>query len=562
VHKNLRSLGVTTLTLALALLMSACGSSSKSGSGATSTLAGNSSTLSSTPTITVLMGTAPDSLDPGLGATAQSAEATWLSYTGLVTYARAGGVAGTKLIPGLAESLPKISTDGKTYTFTLRKGLVYSNGRPVKAGDFAHTIERAIKLNWGNKQFFTQAISGAEAYDKGTVSSISGISSDQATGRITIKLTAPFGAFLNVLAFPAASPVPGGTAMRSLANNPPPGVGPYKIEKVVPNQSFSVIRNPRWSAENIPGIPAGHANIDVKIVSNNQSEAEQVLSNSADVFDFNDSVPGTLLPQVKSRAAGRYAAEPTVSTDLFFLNTKVKPFDNQLVREAVSYAIDRRALARLGGGLLAPACYLLPVGMPGHPTAPCPYGDPNGAPNLTKARELVKQAGQAGAPVTVWGRTSSPHKEYTDYYASVLISIGLKATEKLIADAQYYTTVGDIASKPQTGLASFSQDFPNPADFYQLLDAASIQPQNNHNLSQVNDPHIQSELAALSGVPSSKLDTVSGRWQGLDEYVARKGYIAVFGYEEASKFLSDKLDFAAAIFHPVYGNDWSSLQPK
>jgi peptide/nickel transport system substrate-binding protein len=560
VIKRSRLLGLLSplLLLALALGLAACGSSSPS-------TATNTSAIGR-PTVTVLMGTAPDSLDPGLGASTQSYEATWLAYTGLVTYAHANGTAGTQLIPGLAQSLPSISSDGKTYTFMLRKGLRYANGAPVQASDFPYTIERAIRLNWGNKQFLTTNIAGAEAFDAGKAHSISGISADDATGTIVVRLNAPFGPFLNVLAFPAAGLVPAGTPMTAQPNDPPPGVGPYEIERVVPGQSFAVLANPRWAAQAIPGIPSGHVNVEVKIVSNNQSAAEQVLSNSADVFDWNDTVPGTLLPQIHSQAGERYAQEPTVSTEFFFLNTRAKPFSSQLVREAVNYAIDRTAVARLAGGLLTPDCYLLPIGMPGHPTAPCPYGaagEPPSAANVAKAKELVRQSGMAGTPVTVWSEDRPPHREFADYYTTVLNEIGLKASEKTIAAAQYPATIGNAKTvNPQTGWIAFSQDFPNPIDFYQLLDAESLAPQENHNLSQVSDPHIQSELAALAPVPSSQLSSVVGRWQALDEYTARKAYMAVLGYDNAPKFTSSRIDFGALVFHPVYGNDWSTLALK
>jgi peptide/nickel transport system substrate-binding protein len=548
------------IALVLTLGLSACGNSSSSSSSSATNAADTGGVTASSPTVTVLMGTAPDSLDPALGASTQSSEATWLAYTGLVTYAHGSGTAGTQLIPGLAQSLPTISANGTTYTFTLRKGLLYSNGQPVKASDFAHTLQRAIKLGWSNKQLLTGYIAGAEAFDAGKARTISGITADDATGVITIKLNAPFGPFLNVLAFPATGLVPSGTPIKPLPNNPPPGVGPYTITAVVPNQSFTMAGNPHWSGEAIPGIPGGHAKIDVKIVSNNQSEAEQVLNNSADVFDWSDAVPGTLRPQINSQAASRYAQEPTVSTEFFFLNTQSKPFNNQLVREAVNYALDRRALARLDGGMLTPACYLLPIGMPGHPSGPCPYGDPNAAPNLAKAKELITQSGLAGTSVDVWSEPHPPHKEYADYYAGVLNSIGLKATVKIVAAAQYPATVGNIKNvNPQTGWIAFSQDFPNPIDFYQLLNAESIAPTENHNLSQVNDPHIQSELKTLATVPSSQLNTVVGRWQALDEYTAQKAYIAVIGYDEAPKFTSQRVNFTALVFHPVYGNDWSTL---
>jgi peptide/nickel transport system substrate-binding protein len=506
------------------------------------------------------MGTAPDSLDPGVGVYTQSTEATWLAYTGLVTYARAAGQAGTRLIPGVAQSLPTVSDGGRTYTFKLRKGLVYSNGRPLKASDVAYAIQRSIKLNWGDKGMLTENIVGGEAFDEGKTSSISGIHTNDATGTVTFHLVAPYGPFLNVLAFPAAAPVPSGTPIKSLSGKPPAGIGPYEISGVVPNRSFTLVRNARWEKHPIPGIPAGDVDVQVKIVANNQTEAEQVLSGAADVFDYNDAIPPALLSQVKG--SGRFASEPTVSNEFFFLNVKTPPFDNKLVREAVNWAIDRRALQRLDSGMLEPACYFLPSGMPGHPSAPCPYGNPDGAPNLALARKLVKASGLSGTPVTVWGGARSPHKEFVDYYTSVLNSIGLKATTKIVADAQYYATIGNLANKAQTGWLSFSQDFPNPSDFYQLLDAKSILPQENHNLSQVDDPHIQRELAALAPVPSSQLGSVVARWRALEEYTARNAYVAVFGYDEVPKFTSARIDFGSLAFHPVWGTDWSSLRLK
>jgi peptide/nickel transport system substrate-binding protein len=535
---------------AAALGLTACGSSNGGGA-AKSTKEGGKAT--------VLMGTAPDFLDPQEGYTTQSAEATWITYTPLLTYKHASGAAGGTLIPGLADALPTVSANGKTYTLHLRKGLVYSDGKAVKASDFPYTIERAIKLNWGGKSFFTNNIVGASAFDKGSAKSISGIRADDATGQITIHLTQPYGAFANVLAFPAAGLVPSGTAMSNLSNNPPPGVGPYEITAVTPNRTFSLVKNTRFAGLHIPGIPAGHLDrITVNITSNTQSEAEEVLNNSADAFDPGDTLPPSLVPQIESKASGRFAREPIPSTFYFFLNTTTKPFNNPLARQAVNLALDRRALARLASGFLQPGCYFLPQGIAGHPATPCPYGNPNQAPDVAKAKALVQQAGLAGTPVTVWGESRSPRRQYVEYYASVLNQIGFKATPKIISDSIYFPTIGNAQTNPQTGFADWVQDFPNPSDFYLLFNAKTIQPTNNENFSKVDDPHIQSELAKLDAVPATKLSSVSGQWQALDEYAAKKAYVATYGSEEVPKFFSNRIDFGSAIFHPLFFNDWTS----
>ncbi len=531
----------TFAVLAAAALLGACGGG----------------TASRKAAVTVLSGTAPDFLDPQLGFSTQAANADWLAYTGLYTYAHRGGVAGTTVIPGLATAAPRISPDGRTYRMRLRPGLTYSNGQPVRASDFAYTIERAIKLNWQAKFFYTTNIAGAGAYDRGAANAISGIRADDSTGAITVRLVGPYGAFLNVLAFPSSGLVPTGTPIANLSNHPPPGAGPYLIEKVVPGLSFSVVRNPAWKP--LPGIAAGQVDVDVRVTSNTQSEAEMVLDNTADAFDWGDTVPPAFVSQIEARAASRFRELPSVSTFYFFLNTKTKPFDDPRARQAVQYAVDRGAIARLSSATIAPGCYFLPPGMIGHPTAPCPYG---AQPDLARARALVKQAGLAGTPVSVWGQSRSPRRELVDYYASVLNQIGFQATEKIVADSQYPPTVGNLKLNPQTGLATFSQDFPNPSDFYINLDGSAIQPTSNPNLGQVTDPHIQRELAVLGKVPATRLAAVAGRWAALDEYVAQQAYEEVLGAQLVPEFLSDRLDFAAAVFHPVYGNDWSTWRLK
>jgi peptide/nickel transport system substrate-binding protein len=550
------------LVATLALVAAGCGGGGND-NGSTSGSSSSAGGGQEGGTVTVLMGTAPDYLDPGLGYTTQSAEATWITYTPLLTYRHENGTPGGELIPGLATSLPDVSSDGLTYRLTLRRGLTFSDGRPVKASDFAYTIERSIKVNWGGKSFYTSYIDGADAFDRGDAQHISGIRADDASGLITIRLTEPYGAFGNVLAFPSSGIVPSGTPMRNLSNDPPPGVGPYMIVSATANRGFTLKRNPRFARFAIPDIPTGHVDtIDVKIVSNTQSEAQQVLNNQADAFDPGDTLPPSLLPQIESSAKDRFARVPIPSTFYFFLNTTKPPFDNLKARQAVNYAIDRDAMVRLASGFLKPSCWFIPEGVAGNPAASdatCPYGE---RPDLARAKQLVRESGQAGTPITVWGEERSPRREYVDYYTDLLNKIGFKATEKIIADAVYFPTIGNAKTDPQTGFADWIQDFPNPSDFYLLMDGRAIQPTNNQNFSKVNDPRVQAGLNRLNPVPATRLDSVADQWSELDQYLARQAYIAAYGAESMPKFFSDRLDFDSAVFHPTYLNDWSTWQLK
>jgi peptide/nickel transport system substrate-binding protein len=534
--------------------------------GAAAALGGSSmAAAATTPTVQMVEGVAPQSLDPGLDYTTQGSEVNWLVYTGLTTYAHKSLTAGAKLIPGLATALPVISNGGKTYTVTLRKGLEFSNGQPVVASDFTYTVERAIKIPWGGSgAFITPNIVGATAYSTGKAKTISGITTNNATGQIVIHLNAAYGPFDNVLAFPALGIIPAGTPLKAEPTSPPPGVGPYVVKNIVPNTSYSVDKNPLWAKMAIPGIPAGYDDIDVKIDSNVTANALAVLNNSADIFDWADTIPGSLLSQIQSQAANRYKLlNLGGSTYYIFLNASEKPFNNQLAREAVVTGLNQDAMSRLGAGTLEPACYFLPPDVPGHPTAPCPYGTP-GTGNLAKAKALVKQSGMAGQAVTVWSEARDPRQQWMTYYTSYLNSIGFKATQKVIADATYFTTIGESKSlHPQTGFADWNQDFPNPVDFYgPLLDGASILPTDNENFGQTDDSYIDSQVTKLGATPTTQLSTVASQWQALDEYVAKKAYVAVFGYQKFPFFASDRIIYSKLVFQPIYGWDLSSFDLK
>jgi peptide/nickel transport system substrate-binding protein len=514
------------------------------------------------------MGTAPQSLDPGLDYTTQGAEINWLAYTGLTTYAHANGVAGTKLIPGLGTTLPKISGGGKTYTITLRKGLVFSNGKPVVASDFTYTVERALKIPWGGSgEFIAPTITGAAAYAAGKAKTISGITTNNATGKIVIHLTAAYGPFANVLAFPSLGIIPAGFPLKVEPTSPPPGVGPYMTTNIVPNVSFEGEMNPYWSKMNIPGIPAGHVNVEVKIDSDVASNALSVLNNTADVFDWADTIPGSLLPKIKATASDRFALRDLGgSTYYIFLNSSEKPFNNQLAREAVVTGLNQEAMRSLGSGTLIPACYFLPPYVTGHVSnAPCPYSStPPSTGSLTKAKALLKASGEEGAPVTVWSEERSPREQWMTYYTALLNQIGFKATQKSIADTTYFTTIGENATlHPQTGFADWNMDFPNPVDFYGvLLDGSSILKTDNENFGDTNDPYINSTVSKLESVPTPDLGTVASKWQALEKYVAKKAYVAVFGYQTFPEFTSSRMDYGAIVFQPEYGWDWTSFQVK
>jgi peptide/nickel transport system substrate-binding protein len=515
-----------------------------------------STSHSSGSTVTILSSAAPDSVDPQVGLTGQAREAIWVVNTPLLTFRHANGIAGTEVIAGLASALPKISNGGLTYKLTLRKALRYSNGMPVRASDFTLAIERALRLNWPEDFYFTSYIRGASDFLAKKAKGISGITTNNATGAITIQLTTPNGSFPAILALPAAAPVPADTPMKPLNTHPPAGDGPYMFKSVTPNGGFTLVKNPSYKP--LPGIAAGHLDTIKLVVNTNvQAAAEQVLSNKADVFDANNPVPPLLLQQVHSRAASRFTSEPSPDTSFFFFNVSEKPFSSLKARQAVLTAIDERAFARFASGLIQVDCYLTPSTIPGHPSAPCPYHGPNQTPDTTAAKQLVQESGMVGEPVTVFSESSSPRDAYANYLVQVLNEIGFNATPKLLTPSIYYSTIGNPDTKAQVGFVNWAVDYPNPAGMWLPFQQASGP---SLDYGAVNDPQINALVPRLSAQPLTK--GAAKGWAALDVYGVKQAYYAAFGHNDYVKFFSNRLNFKAAVFSPLFQNDYASLELK
>ncbi len=565
-----RALAALMLVAVSALVFAACGSDNSSdtstGSTPAATTGGSDTTADSSGgkaggSMTGYLTSSPDYEDPALSYTVEGWLTLWTAYTPLLTYRHEEGEPGSELIPGLAEAMPDISSDGKTYKLKLREGLKYSDGTPVKASDFEHTIKRVLNLESGGSAFYLPIVGAEDYVKKGKPDGdISGIVTNDDTGEITIKLTHPVGSFSNVLAMDFAGLVPSSTPFKNMTTNPPPGVGPYVVTSSKPNREVVLEKSPNFASFNIPDIPTGKMDkIDLKIVKNQHQQVEDVLQNKVDFL--NDPPPADLIREVNDKAKGRYEPYVTNSTYYMFLNVDVAPFDNEKVRQAVNYAIDKRAMQRIFGGLLAPSCNFLPPGMKGYQKIdPCPYGDPTQAPDVEKAKQLIKDAGATGTKVTVWGDDEDPSKPVAEYVASVLNDIGLDATPKIIEGSVYFQTIGNQKTKAQIGFANWFQDFPHPANFMFLINGASIQSTNNQNFGNVDDPEINKLIDDADANPD--LEAVADEYAKADRLAVEHAYIAPYGNRELTKLVSDKIDWDTVVAQPVYNVDLTQIAFK
>jgi peptide/nickel transport system substrate-binding protein len=500
----------------------------------------------------------PDSLDPALTFSAEGWTALQNTYIPLLTYAHANGDAGTKLIPGLARSMPKISNGGRTYTLFLRPGLHYSNGAPVRASDFAYAVRRLFKLNSPGSPFFTDIV-GAEHFAATKTGGISGIETDDESGEIVIHLVEPRSTFANELAMISVAPLPAGTPDQDLSAHPPPATGPYVITSSRPGRSWEYERNPQWArgnAEAMPALPGGHLErIKMTVIKNPSTQVNDVEQGK---FDWMKSPPPPdRLPEVRRKYTGtQFREEPTISTFYFWMNTQKPPFDDLRIRRAVNYAIDPAALERIYAGTMRATQQILPPGMPGYEKyKPYPY-DP------ARARELIAQAAPSDREITVWTNSAPSNDEAGEYFADVLSKLGFEVNLKILGIANYFTVIGNRTTPDlDAGWANWLEDYPHPNDYFgPQLSGESIAPVGNTNWAQIDDPKLNAEIARLGAEQLGPRQ--EAEYAALDKSFMRQAPWAPFGTLTLSTFVSSTVDLDKVIFSPIFGQDLTSFQFK
>ncbi len=531
--------------IAAPLVALGCGSDSGSGSG----------TAAEGGEMSYAMSSYPDYLDPQLSYTVEGWLPLWVSYTPLLTYEHASGEAGTEVIPGLAQDLPEVTNGGKTYKLTLRKGMKYSDGQPIKASDFKYAVERMFDVNSGGSFFYTDIV-GASDYQKGNADEITGITTNDKTGDITIELTKPRGTFNNELALMFVAPVPQSTPKdKDQSNSPPPSSGPYEITNVDPGRTFTLKKNPEFKTIVDAGadIPEGHLNtINGEEIKNTSSQVTDIEQNNLD-FMVDPPTPDRL-QEVQQKYSDRFRLEDSINIYYFWMNTQEPPFDDVKVRQAVNYAIDPDAMVRLFGGRLTPEQQILPKGMPGYQKLNLYPG-----PDVAKAKQLIKQAHPSDLDVTVWTDDEPDRKKIGAYYQDVLNKIGFNADLKIVAGKIYFQTIGNLKTPNlDTGFSDWFQDYPNPNDFFDpLLNGASILPTNNNNYSQADFPELNKEIDRLAGEQLD--DQTKQDYADLDRSYMEEAVWAPYGSEKLATFTSDQIDFNNVIFHPLFNQDFTSF---
>jgi YVTN family beta-propeller protein len=405
-------------------------------------------------------------IDPGLAGDPIQAALLADVYDGLVTYARVGGVDGFSVVPDLADTVPRPTDGGRTYVFHLRPGIRYSNGALVEPADVRHSIERALMVEAQvNDQFaarggdYFATIAGTASCSADACDLSRSIVADPATRTVTFHLTQPDPDFLQKLALPVASVLPMSAPTEPIAV-PVAGTGPYSA--VLAGGVPKLVRNRRFHVWSQIAQPDGYPDTIVYRPGTDEADTapSRIESGRGDWVRI-DGAPASLVADLETNHGSLVRENPEFATLLFLFNTRVRPFDDVLARRAVEYAVDRQALADRAGGPARPVCQFLLRGLPGYRPY-CPYTAPHGpaghwtAPDLTKAKQLVRRSGTLGARVRV--RTYDAPLGWAREMVATLRRIGYDARVDLLSADQF--VAGDHASDEMLTSANYA-DFPS-----------------------------------------------------------------------------------------------------
>jgi YVTN family beta-propeller protein len=493
-----------------------------------------------------------DYMDPALAYGGLSWQLLYATCAKLLNYPDKSGPLGSQLVPEVARSLPVRSADGKSYTFTIRTGFRFSppSNAPVTAQTFKATIERSLNPRMRSpvaSEF--RDIVGAVAYMAGKAPHIAGVITRGNT--LTIRLVAPAPDLPARITEPAFCAVPSDTPIDPQGVRVIPSAGPYQVASYTPGQGVVLTRNPNYHGSR----PHRLARIEVAVGITPQRAVTQVEAGTADyaIEGEVDSADAATLaarygPGSPAARSGRqqYFVNAQPQLDFFALNTHRPLFANVRLRQAVNYAIDRTALARLGDEFDPspehPTDHYLPPGVPG-------YGNVRIyplTPDLAKARQLAKRPASTTAMLYTCDRP--PCGQQAQIVKADLAAIGIRVEVKTFPDATLDAKYATPGEPFDIGWLGWLPDYPDPdAMLNTLLEDSAVLP-------TFNDPTYRARLAAAAALTGAERYLTYAR---LDADLVRNGApFVAFGNLSSHELFSARTGCQVS---GVYGMDLAAL---
>jgi peptide/nickel transport system substrate-binding protein len=433
-----------------------------------------------------------DFSDPSLSYFVIGWQVEYATALKLVNYPDKAAPAGSRLVPEAAVAMPTISKDGKTYTFTIRKGLRFSDGSAITAKNFKWAFDRsATKAQQSPATPFMDDVVGYTAAVDGGKNPAHVSGAIARGNKFILKLTHPDGGMLSKLAMPFFQAISLKTKVDPHGVTVYPSGGPYYISQYVRGRHLVLKQNKFYKGNR----PRNISTFDININTDLDQSLLQVRSNQRD-YDMG-GLPSSAHADLAKRYGknkGQYQVHPLVETDYIALNTSRPAFSSAKMRRAANFAIDRPAMLRVRGAFGGQRTdQILPPGMGGFRDAKI-Y--PMKGADYKKAKSL---AGSSCKNVTLYTTTTTVAQNLAQVFKYNLTQIGCDVNIKSFVGAAVYTAMGTRGEPFDAGVAGWNQDYPDPYDFLNiLLDGNSIHAENNNNLAYLNVPKVNKLLAAAN----------------------------------------------------------------
>ena len=478
-------------------------------------------------------------LDPAIGYDWQNWSMIKSLFDGLMDY-----VPGTtELRPGLAESYT-ISEDGMTFTFKLRPGVKFHNGREMTAEDVKYSLDRVTNpATQSPGAGFFGSIMGYDAMAGGSATTLDGVTVvDPLT--VQIALSRPDATFLHVMALNFASVVPK-EAVEAEGDDfgkQPVGTGAFKLEEWTLGQRLVFAKNADyWRA----GVPY----LDTVTFEVGQEPIVALLRlQNGEVDVPGDGIPPAKFTEVMGNPeeAARVVEGGQLQTGYITLNVTMPPFDKVEVRQAVNMAINKDRIVQIINGRAVPATQPLPPSMPGYTEGYAGYPfDP------AKAKEMLAAAGLPdGFETELFVMNTDPNPRIAQAIQQDLAGIGIKASIQSLAQANVIEAGGN-GSAPMiwSGGMAWIADFPDPSNFYGPILGCAGAVEGGWNWSKYCNVTLDEEATAADSMtdPAKVADRMAMWSDVYTKVMADAPWVPVFN-EQRYTMKSARMGGADALF--------------
>jgi len=475
--------------LGAVLLIAACGGSDDSADGkgadteSSANNVGPSDAEKEPQTLRIAEQRPPDPFDPATLSGNNSIELAQNMFNGITSI---DGTTG-EVVPGLATEW-SVSDDALEYTFTIRDGVQFHNGKTLTAGDIAYSLNRAVDPDVrSGYAFFLGPIDGFSEVSDGTADSLSGVAAvDDST--LTIRLSHPAAYLPSLLSLWPYWAVDEETIAEfgDGWSNPPNvvGTGPYRL--------VDQITDSEYVFEAFPGFWGGAPSIEKVVVTIVPESATALARYEAGEFDVIRNLSSATYRQVLSdpELLEQLGTVAQLRTTWFNMRNDVAPFDDVRVREAFNLAIDRDAIVEIAlGGLGTPASTFLPPGLPGNiadQRAPI-------AVDVDRAKELLAEAGYADGSdfpaLTLTYETREDFQATAELVQGQLAqNLGVNIELAPMPTQAYNELLDDAERRPNFSMYTFGLDYPDPQEMHEYL--TKSQPEGFANYGNYSNPEV------------------------------------------------------------------------